>query len=172
MRLGEGSSRAKIDRARRDDAGSVDPQTRRRLHQAKLHRVPVETGEVGKATQAHRPLAAPAIGLHVVGEHRIGQHRDVAEDIVEDVGLLQVVQLMRLADELAGREAAIGQVIEEHIVGHQARHGDHAPTGQALELLVDAIEVRNARAVQVQRVEAAHERVAGAAMQHVGLALI
>jgi hypothetical protein len=56
----------------------------------------------------------------------------MAEDIVEDVRLLQVVQLVGLADELAGGEAAVGQVVEEHLVGDQPRNGDHGPAGQAV----------------------------------------
>ena len=78
---------------------------------------------------AQRAHAALAIGLHVVGEGGIGQHRHVAEDIVEDVWLLQVVQLIGLANEPSGREPAIGQMFEEHLVRRQARHRHNAPAG-------------------------------------------
>ena len=63
--------------------------------------------------------AADAVGLDVVGDHRVHQQRHVAEHVVEDVGLFQVVEFVRLADEVAGREAAVGEVVEEHLVGHQ-----------------------------------------------------
>jgi len=41
--------------------------------------------------------------LHVVGEDGVREHRHVAEDVMEDVRLLQIVQLMRLANEPLGR---------------------------------------------------------------------
>ena len=80
--------------------------------------------------EVRRPQAALAIGLHVVGEHRVGEHRHVAEDVVEDVRLLQVVQLAGVADEPAGGKAPVGQMLEEHLVGHQAGHGHDAPAGE------------------------------------------
>ena len=54
---------------------------------------------------------------------------------------------------MPGDEPPVGQVLEEDLVGHEARHGDHSPAGQAVKLLVDAGEVRNAAAVQVERME-------------------
>ncbi len=97
--------------------------------------------------EPHGPETAFAIGLHVVGEGGVGQHRHVAEHIVEDVRLFQVIQLVGAADEAAGREAPVGQVIEEHLVGHQARHRDHAPAGERREPLVHLAEVGDAGAV-------------------------
>ena len=47
----------------------------------------------------------------------------MAEDIVEDVRLLEVVELVRLAGELAGGEAAGGRGRGEE------RGGDPAPCG-------------------------------------------
>ncbi len=96
----------------------------------------------------------------------------MAEHIVEDVRLFQVVELVGAADEMAGREAPVGEVVEEHLVGHQARHGHDAPAGQRRELFVDLREIGDALAVQVQRVEPLQKSVAGAAGQHLGLALI
>src|SRR5690606_5221866 len=115
---------------------------------------------------------ALAVGLHIGGEVGVGQHRDVAEHIVEDVRLLQVVQLIRLADELARDEAAVGQVVEDDLVRHQPRHADHGPAGQGLKLGVDNLEIGNAARVQVQSVQAAHEGLAGAARQDGHLPLV
>jgi len=44
----------------------------------------------------------------------------VAEHVVEDVGLLEVVELMWLADESPRRKTPVGKVLEEDIVGHQS----------------------------------------------------
>jgi len=96
----------------------------------------------------------------------------MAEDIVEDVRLLQIVELVGLSDELARGEAAVGQVVEEHLVRDQARHRHHAPAGEPGQLDVDPREIRDARAVQVQRLQAFQERVAGPAFEQGRLALI
>ena len=98
------------------------------LDQAELDRVPVQPREV---YQRVRPLpalcAASPVRLHVVGEHRVEQQRHVAEEIVEDVGLDDVVELRFLAQPDRHGEAALGEVLEEHRLGQQAGHGDDLP---------------------------------------------
>jgi hypothetical protein len=89
---------------------------------------------------------------------------------MEDVGLFQIVELVRPADELPGGEAAVGQVAEEHVVRHQARHRHHAPARQALQFDVDAAEVGDALAVEVERVQPLEERIAGPVGQNLPLA--
>ena len=70
--------------------------------EAELDRVPVKPREVVQRTEfLKRALAALAIGLHVIGEHGMGEHRHMAEHVVEDVRLLDVVELVGAADELA-----------------------------------------------------------------------
>ena len=96
----------------------------------------------------------------------------MTEDVVKDVGLLQVVELVGLAHEGPGREAAVGQVLEEHLVGDQAWRGDHGPAGQPLKLGIDRPKVGDAAAMQVQRIQPLQEGVAGAAGQQGGLTLI
>ena len=81
--------------------------------------------------------AALAVALHVVGEHRIAEQRHVAEEIVEQVGLDQIVELGALADPHRHRKAPVRQVVVEHRIGDQARHADDAPAGQRLEPRVD-----------------------------------
>jgi hypothetical protein len=53
----------------------------------------------------------------------------MAENIVEAVRLLQIVEAVGRADEIADREAPLGQQGEEGIVGHQPRHRHAAPAG-------------------------------------------
>lgn len=77
----------------------------------------------------------------------------MAEHVVKDVRLLQIVELVGPADELAGREPAVGQVLEEHIVRYEARHGHHRPAGQSLQLLVDAAEFRDPGPMHIQSIQ-------------------
>ena len=53
----------------------------------------------------------------------------MAEYIVEHVGFLDVVECFAGADEIAGRETAIGKVPEEYVIGDQHWHGYDRPTG-------------------------------------------
>ena len=119
-----------------------------------------------------RPCAAAAVGGHVVGEHRVGQHGDMAEHVVEDVGLLQVVELVRLADEAARREAPVGQVVEEDVVGHETRNGHHRPAGQRPQPLIGPLEIGHAFAAEVQRLQSVQEGLAGPSRQHAELAIV
>ncbi len=91
---------------------------------------------------------------------------------MEDVGLLQVVELVGPADEASGGEAPVGEVVEEHLVRHQARHCDHPPAGQGLQLLVHDPEVGDPVAVQVESLQPVQERLAGAPVEQRFLALI
>src|SRR6185503_14910142 len=105
----------------RGDARAVDAHTLPALDQAELDRVPVDAREVGQHAELLRAQAALAVCLDVVGHHRVHQHRHVAEHIVEHVGLLDVVELAELADELPGGEAPVGEVLEKHLVRNEAR---------------------------------------------------
>ena len=115
----------------------------RLLDQAELDRVPVHPRQLVEHAELLRAQAADAVGLDVVGDGRVHQQRHVAEHVVEDVRLLEVVELVRLADEVAGREAPVREVLEEHVVGHQARHGDDLPAGALHQDVGEAAEVRD-----------------------------
>ena len=92
------------------------------------------------------------------------------EDIVEDVRLLQVIQLLGLANETPGHEAAIGEMLEKHRVGHQSRHRHHAPAGQSVQAFRQILEVGNASARQAEALNAFQESGAGPVLQHADLA--
>ena len=68
----------------------------RLLDESELDRVPVDARELLEDAELACAQAAGAVRLDVVGDHRIHQHRHVAEDVVEDVRLLEVVELVRL----------------------------------------------------------------------------
>ena len=63
----------------------------------------------------------------------IGQQRHVAEEIMEHIRLDQVIELVAAADPHRDRKSPVRQVIEEHLLGYQARHGDDAPAGGACQ---------------------------------------
>ena len=89
---------------------------------------------------------------------------------MEDVQLLQVVDLLRPADEPPGDEAAMRQVVEEHLVRHEAGHGDDAPSGELRQPLGKLDEIRDAGLGEMQDVEALQKRRNRATHQLLGLA--
>ena len=60
---------------------------------------------------------ALAIALHIVCEHRVEQQRNVPEQVVEDVGLDDVVELLRRANPVGDRKLAVGQQGEKGTSG-------------------------------------------------------
>src|SRR4051812_21829836 len=153
------------------NARAVDAHAVAALDQAELDRVPVDARKIGQHAELLRAQAALAVGLDIVGHHRVHQHRHVAEHIVEHVGLFDVVELAGLADELARGEAAVGEMLEEHLVRNQARHGDDLPAGALAEDVGQAPEVGDRIGADRQPLHAVDKLVAGAARQQPGLAL-
>ena len=105
-------------------------------------------------TKAQRPQTAATVGGHIVGEHRIGQQGHVTKDVMENVGLAQIVQLICVPNEPTGGKAPVRQMVEEDHVGHETGHSDDCPPGQPLQLNIDLPEIRNAGAVQIQHLKA------------------
>src|SRR3954452_1401748 len=93
-----------IDRFTRrgENSRSVDPQTLWHRDQAELDRVPVKPGQLPQMPEPQRLQPSRAIGLHVIGKDRVHQQRYMAVDVMKDIRLLQVVELVAVADE-AGR---------------------------------------------------------------------
>ena len=78
----------------------------------------------------------------------------MAEHIVEHVRLLEVVDLVGRADEIARDEAAMGEMIEERLVGDQPGHRDHLPAGELHQPFGQRVEARDAGPVHAQEIEA------------------
>jgi hypothetical protein len=155
-----------------DDAAAVDAQPIVLLDQPELHRVPVQAREVDQrlGADAVRFHAAAAVGFHVIGEHRVHEQRHVAEQVMEQVGLAEVIQLLGLADPPGHREAAVGQMLEEGELGQQAFDADQFPTGGLAQHRVEVVELRDAVGRHAHRALVAQELVARAADQHLLLA--
>src|SRR3546814_9060178 len=77
----------------------------------------------------------------------------MAEDVVEDVGFLQIVELLRGADEIARGKAPVGEMVEEGGVGYQPRHRDDPPPGRRHQPRVEVAVVGNARLFEPQHVD-------------------
>src|SRR3546814_7674010 len=69
-----------------DDARAIDAQAPRLADQPEFDRIPVEPRELLQRVEFQAAEAPFAIGDHIVGKDGVGEHRDVAEDVVEDVG--------------------------------------------------------------------------------------
>ena len=83
----------------------------------------------------------------IIGEERVGEHGDMAEHLVKEVGFLQIIHLVRLADEGGHREFAIGEHVKKRLRRHQTRYPDHLPAGELHQFFIHPVEMRNARLV-------------------------
>ena len=82
----------------------------------------------------------------------------MAEDVMETVGLLQIIEAVGSPDEIADRKAALGKHREKGIIGYQPRHRNAAPAGQRLKPRVQTVEIRNSRLVEPKLADALKER--------------
>src|SRR5437588_3747038 len=89
----------------------------------------------------------------------------MAADIVEDVGLLEVIELVAAPDEASRRKASAGEIAEEDIVGNQAGHCDKAPPGGALEHLAQPAEIGDPGRGNPERSQPVEKLIAGPADQ-------
>jgi hypothetical protein len=94
----------------------------------------------------------------------------VAEQVVEEVRLLDVVELVRAPDPPGHREAAVGEVREEVQLGQQALDADQLPAGGFAEHAVEVVEARDAVGREAHLRLRAQEGLAGAADQQLALA--
>ena len=125
--------------------------------EAEFDAVPVEPRQPVQRAGAHRRQPLGAHRLHEIRDLGLGEHRDMAEHVVEDVGLLDIVEAVGGADEIAGREAALREMLEEDVVGDEAGDRDDRPAGAREQPLVELVEIGDAGLRQVQHVEAAEE---------------
>src|SRR5690606_37448779 len=98
------------------------------------------------------------------------EHRDMAEDVVEDVGFLHIVKLLGRADEIACRKAPVGEMIEKDIVGYEARHCDDLPTRRRHQARIELAIIRNAGLFELEHVDTAQKGFRGTAGKHRRLA--
>ena len=154
---------------RGEDAATVDAPAGRGVEQAELDGQPVQPRQVDALL--FRGLETElAVGVGEFGEPGIGQQRAVAEDLVEDVRFLQVVQLLGLADEGGDGKLLAGQQLEEGLERDQRRHSRHAPASGGFEHTIDLAELRNALQRQAELFDTVQILLAGAVLDPLQLA--
>jgi len=114
--------------------------------------------------------ARAAVGREVVGVEGLHQERDVAEHVVKDVRLLDVLDLLRLADPEAGGKAAVGEQLEEHEVRHEARHRHDLPARRGAKPLVHDPKLGDAGLADAEGLEPVEEGGEDAALKQGALA--
>ena len=119
--------------AGRENARTVGAQTLLLGNEAKLDHEPVEAGQGRELSSLFCLEAEMAVGFEEARVVRIRQQGDVAEEVVENVRLHDVVELVRPPDPLGYREATLGQQSEELSVRQQPRAGNKAPARRILE---------------------------------------
>jgi hypothetical protein len=85
----------------------------------------------------------------------------MARQIVEDVGLGEVVHLVLGPDRDGGRKLAPAQAVEEEEAGDVPAHRFGLETGERLELLIDVGEPWNPVGRKIQGLDAAQEMAVG-----------
>ncbi|MNH21980.1 hypothetical protein D3C79_818190 [compost metagenome] len=103
------------------------------------------------------------------GEPRVGQQRAVAEDLVENVRFLQVIELFFGANEGRHRKAFAGQQFEKGLEGDQCGYAGNLPTGGGAQHFVDFAQLRDTVVRQAQLFDAVQVFLARAAFDHLQL---
>jgi len=124
-----------------DEAAAVDLDFAVFFDKAELDGEPEETTEALDVMFVIAEHGGFAVGLQEVGEDAKGVQRDVAEDIVEYVGLGEVVHNFARADENGRGEFSLREAGEEALRGEVAWHPVAGPTALGLQKLVDAVEL-------------------------------
>ena len=94
-----------------------------------------------------------------VGECFVRMHRHVSGDVVEDVGLREIVEGVAGADGDRRRKLTIAQAVEEKKSRNVAAHCFRFETRQRAEELVHVAQVRDARRIEREGVDAGEEMV-------------
>ncbi len=145
MRFGELSSSEKTVSA--GDDMMPAPKMRRPCavwDQPELDRIPIEAREIVQLAALHRAAAAFAVGFEEIGVNRIREQRHMAEDIVKNVWLLQIIELVLRPDERGGGEAAVRKMLEKGVIRDQPGDRNHAPARDGREALAQIGEVGDA----------------------------
>jgi len=115
-----------------EEAGAVDLDVGAVAHEAEFDGEPEEPGEgAGDGFEGVEKVGLGGDGLDVcgceagkfaeadedVGEGAVGVHGYVANDVVEDVGLGEVVERGGVADGDGGGEGALAATVEEDVGG-------------------------------------------------------
>ena len=89
---------------------------------------------------------------------------------MEDIGFLQIVDLVRPPDEVTRRKASAGKMFKKDGVRQEAGNGDDRPAGRRCQPGVEFTIVGYAGAGEAQHIKPAQEGVCRTAGEHLRLA--
>jgi len=95
----------------------------------------------------------------------------VAEQVVEQIRLGDVVELVGAAYPPGDREVPPREVLEKHRLGQQALDADQLPAGGGTQVAVELVEARDGVGRHAERVLGIEKRAARATGQQLALAL-
>ena len=149
-----------------DEAAAVDLDFAVLADEAELHGEPEEAAHALERVGAgHQAGADLAVALEKVREDGVGVHGDVAEDVVEDVGLGGVLHGVAGAEPGGGGEHARGEHLEEGVGREEATDGRRLPAGSGLQERANLGEIRQLVFAQADLVEAVEVFAAGVLAQ-------
>src|SRR5258708_5871748 len=119
---------------------------------ARQNRIGRDIGEPGEGTIVRREIRLrrgkelletvdDEIGLKEMGKNGFNQNGKMAEDRVEDVGLLKIIELIGAADEAGRGKAPVSEMREEHITRHQTGNRRNGPAGGGFQRFVETAEI-------------------------------
>ena len=76
----------------------------------------------------------------MVSKHRVKKQRHVAEQIVKNIWLNDVVKLLGFADPVCDGKPAVGQQGKKRHLGYQPRHRHDAPAGGFEQAFIDVVK--------------------------------
>src|SRR6516162_3129447 len=102
-------------------------------------------------------------------------HRDMARDVVKNIGLRQIIQLVRSADRDGGGEFAIAQAVEKDKSRDISADCFGLKSGQRAQELIHIVQARHAIGAEAQRIDTLAEMIVGVllpAWEHSGVQLM
>ena len=94
----------------------------------------------------------------------------MAEDIVKDIGFLEIVELFGGADEAPRHETPLGKMAKEHIIGYQPWHRHDLPAGQVEQPRRQFSKIGNARPGHLEHIDTGEKFRCRPLLQHRNLA--
>src|SRR3546814_19954477 len=89
--------------------------------------------------------ATSAVGCQGVGKYRVQQQWCMAEQVVEQIWLGDVIELIGTANPPGHREAAVGQMLEKGQFGEQTFDPDQLPASGLRGHLIDVGDRKSTR---------------------------
>src|SRR5690349_3678204 len=157
---------------RGDQARAVDFHLIVFADQTELHGEPEKSSHAGSVFFIVGSRSHLAVVLEEIGEDRIRVERNVAKNVVEDVGLGQVIELLALPNGDRGGKFSERKALKERFRRDIAVNRYRFPSRRRSESPIDFGEVRNRFLLQANRIGALEENAAAVRPQLLHAALV